>query len=550
MDLSITQKSAGLSVKERRAMAGAVAGTVFEWYDFMLYGSLADIIASNFFAGVDPAISFIFAMLTFSVGFIVRPLGAVVFGRLGDMIGRKKTFMTTVALMGFSTCAVAFTPGYASIGIAAPVILIGARLVQGFAVGGEFGGAATYVAEHSPQERRGRNTSLIQATASTGLLGALLMTILARLAVSAHVEWAWRAPFALSLVFLVVSMFLRRNMGESPVFEKARRNGDLSSSPLRLAFQGRNLRQMAVALFGICGGMTVVWYVIVVYPLFFLTRTLRVDPTVANGIVAITMVAAVPILYICGAISDRFGRKPVLLLGYLLAALTLFPCFKAITHYANPMLEHAQETSPAIVRADPQQCSFMFDPVGVRSFNNACDIAKRTMSGASVNYSTIDASTGSKTTVEVGGVVVAGFESAGRQPGEVASEAKSFATKLNAALSEAGYPQRADMGQFRFVPIAMLLLYLVFVMSLTYAPIAAILVEMFPTQVRYTSMSVPFHVASGWIGGLLPALSFAIAAAEGNIYAGLYYPLFWVGVAIVVTALMYRETQHVDIFRT
>ncbi|TDV35600.1 sugar transport protein [Paraburkholderia caballeronis] len=549
MDIGLVQGSLKLSRKEKRAMAGAVAGTVFEWYDFVLYGSLADVIAANFFTGIDAGTAFIFAMMTFSVGFVVRPLGAIVFGRLGDMIGRKKTFMTTVSLMGVSTCAVAFTPGYASIGIAAPVVLIVARLLQGFAVGGEFGGAATYVAEHSPQRHRGRNTALIQATASTGLLGALLVTIVTRVATGAHFAvWGWRVPFALSIVFLVVSLLLRRKMDESPAFEKARKAGTLSRAPVRDALRGRNLRQMLVALFGICGGMTVVWYVIVIYPLFFLTRVLRVDANTSNLIVAIAMLVAVPALYGAGALSDRFGRKPVLLAGYLLAAFTLFPAFRAITHYANPALEYAQAHNPAVLHADPQQCAFMFDPAGVRSFSNACDVAKKTLSGASVNYTTVAAGPGAPTTVVIGDEVIAGFDSAGLDASALKARAGEFGHALGGALVKAGYPEKADMQQFRFVPVLLLVLYLVFVMSLTYAPIAAILVEMFPTHLRYTSMSIPFHVASGWIGGLLPALSFAIAAARGNIYAGLWYPLFWTVLAIVVTVFAYRESHRTDIF--
>lgn len=551
MDASLVRGSLELSRKDKRAMAGAVAGTVFEWYDFVLYGSLADVIAANFFTGIDSGTAFIFAMMTFSVGFVVRPLGAVVFGRLGDMVGRKKTFMITVSLMGLSTCAVAFTPGYATIGIAAPVILILARLLQGFAVGGEFGGAATYVAEHSPQRHRGRNTALIQATASTGLLGALIVTIVTRIATGANFAvWGWRVPFSLSIVLLVVSLLLRRRMDESPAFEKVRKAGTLSRAPVRDALRGRNLRQMLVALFGICGGMTVVWYVIVIYPMFFLTRVLRVEPNTSNLIVAIAMIAAVPLLYGCGALSDRFGRKPVLLAGYVLAALTLFPVFRTITHYANPALAQAQAASPAVIHADPRQCAFMFDPVGVRTFSNACDIARKTLSGASANYSVVAAAPGAQTTVTIGDAQIAGFDPAGQDAAGLKSRAASFSKALGAALVKAGYPLKADPQQFHFLPVLLLVLFLVFVMSLTYAPIAAILVEMFPTELRYTSMSIPFHVASGWIGGLLPALSFAIAAARGNIYAGLWYPLFWTVLAIVVTLFTYRESHRIDIFST
>ncbi|CAN7760191.1 MFS transporter [Caballeronia sp. dw_19] len=551
MDLTLTESRARLSGKDKRAIAGAVAGTVFEWYDFVLYGSLADVIAANFFTGIEPGTAFIFALMTFSVGFVVRPLGAVIFGRLGDMIGRKKTFMTTVMLMGLATCAVALTPGYASIGVAAPIILVLSRILQGFAVGGEFGGAATYVAEHSPQNRRGRNTSLIQATASTGLLGALIVTIATRILTGPDFAvWGWRIPFSISILLLIVSLALRRKMDESPAFERARAAGVLSRRPVRDSLRGKNLAKVMVALFGICGGMTVVWYVVVIYPLFFLTRVLKVDANVSNLLVAIAMLAAIPMLYGCGALSDRFGRKPVLLIGYLLAALTIFPVFRAITHYANPALEQAQIANPAVVHADPHACAFMFDPAGVRSFSNACDIAKKTLSAASVNYSVVGGGASELTTVTIGNDVIRGFDATGLDAAGLKAKATDFSHALSAALIKAGYPQKAAPQQFHFGAVLLLMLLLIFVMSLTYAPIAAILVEMFPTELRYTSMSIPFHVASGWIGGLLPALSFAIAAAQGNIYAGLWYPMFWVGLALVVTAFAYRESRGVDIFST
>jgi MFS family permease len=549
MDMSITQEEAHLSRKDKKAIAAAVAGTVFEWYDFMLYGSLADVIAKNFFSGLDPATGFIFALMTFSAGFVVRPIGAVVFGRLGDMIGRKKTFMATVLLMGVATFAVGITPGYAAIGVWAPIILVMSRLMQGFAVGGEFGGAATYVAEHSPQHSRGRNTSLIQTTASTGLLLALFVTIICRLLTGPDFEvWGWRVPFAISIVLLVVSLLLRRKMNESPAFEHARKHGSLTKSPLRDSLRGKNLARILIGLFGICGGMTVVWYVSVIYPLFFLTRVLKVDAGVANMIIAIGMIAAIPVLYACGALSDRFGRKPVLLIGYILAAVTLFPAFRAMTHYANPALEHAQATNPAVVHADPKTCAFMFDPAGVRSFNSSCDVAKKALSAASVSYSVVNGAPGTATTVSVGNAVIPGFDSSGVTPDARKAKVSEFNQRLSAALATAGYPTKAAPEQFNFAAVLGLVLSLIFIMCLTYAPIAAILVELFPTSVRYTSMSIPFHIASGWIGGLLPALSFAIAVAQGNIYAGLWYAMFWVVVAIIVTAFAYRESRQVDIF--
>ena len=549
MDISIIHEDAGLSRKDRKAIAAAVAGTVFEWYDFMLYGSLADVIATNFFSGLDPATGFIFALMTFSAGFVVRPIGAVVFGRLGDMIGRKKTFMATVLLMGIATFAVGITPGYAAIGVWAPIILVISRLLQGFAVGGEFGGAATYVAEHSPQHSRGRNTSLIQTTASTGLLGALFVTIVCRYFTGPDFAvWGWRIPFAVSIILLVVSLVLRRKMNESPAFEKARASGTLSKSPVRDSLRGKNLARILVGLFGICGGMTVVWYVGVIYPLFFLTRVLKVDAGVSNVIIAIGMIAAIPILYGCGALSDRFGRKPVLLIGYILAAVSVFPAYRAMTHYANPALEQAQVANPAVVHADPKTCAFMFDPAGIRSFSSPCDIAKKALSAASVNYSVVNGALGSATTVSVGNTVIPGFDTSAPDLDARKAKVSEFNHRLSAALVKAGYPTKADPEQFNFGAVLVLVLSLVFVMSLTYAPIAAILVELFPTEVRYTSMSIPFHIASGWIGGLLPALSFAIAVAQGNIYAGLWYAMFWVAVAIIVTVFAYRESRHVDIF--
>ena len=549
MDISIIHEDAALSRRDRKAIAAAVAGTVFEWYDFMLYGSLADVIATNFFSGLDPATGFIFALMTFSAGFVVRPIGAVVFGRLGDMIGRKRTFMATVLLMGIATFAVGITPGYAAIGVWAPIILVISRLLQGFAVGGEFGGAATYVAEHSPQHSRGRNTSLIQTTASTGLLAALFVTIVCRyLTGPDFAVWGWRIPFAVSIILLVASLVLRRKMNESPAFEKARVCGTLSQSPVRDSLRGKNFARILIGLFGICGGMTVVWYASVIYPLFFLTRVLKVDAGVSNVIVAIGMIAAIPILYGCGALSDRFGRKPVLLVGYVLAAVSLFPAYRAMTHYANPALEQAQAANPAVVHSDPKTCAFMFDPVGVRSFSSPCDTAKKALSAASVNYSVVNGAPGSATTVSVGNTVIPGFDASALDLDARKAKVSEFNHRLSAALVKAGYPTKADPEQFSFGAVLALVLSLVFVMSLTYAPIAAVLVELFPTEVRYTSMSIPFHIASGWIGGLLPALSFAIAVAQGNIYAGLWYAMFWVAVAIMVTVFAYRESRDVDIF--
>lgn len=533
----------------RKVVAAASLGTVFEWYDFYLYGSLAGVIAKKFFSGTDPSAGFLFALLAFAAGFMVRPFGALVFGRLGDLIGRKYTFLATILIMGFSTLGVGLLPGYATIGITAPIILIALRMLQGLALGGEYGGAATYIAEHSPTNRRGRNTSWLQTTGSLGLLLSLVVIAVVRsLTGDKFDDWGWRIPFILSLLLLVISTYIRMSMKESPAFAKLKHEGKLSTSPVKEAFgTWKNLKIVLIALFGICIGTPVVVYTAIFYPLFFLTETLKVDPQTATGVMLAALCVSPLFFWACGTLSDYVGRKPVILCGYVLAALTFFPIFKGITHYANPALEQAQQTSPIVLHADTSTCSFQFNPTGTRKFTTPCDIARRTLSANSATYATEAGPAGSPTWISVGDKRLDVYDGHAASPADVKTLDDTLKASVRSALDSAGFPRTAAPAAFNWYAVFGLLVLLMLYQGMVYGPGAAVLVEMFPTKIRYTALSVPYHIANGWIGGLLPTCAFALVAQTGNIYFGLWYPIVWIIVAAVALVFFYRESRHNDI---
>jgi MFS family permease len=604
--------TAPMTAEEKKVIFASSLGTVFEWYDFYLYGSLAAIIAKQFFAGLDPTSAFIFALLAFAAGFIVRPFGALVFGRLGDMIGRKYTFLVTILIMGASTFIVGILPNYNAIGAAAPIILIGLRLLQGLALGGEYGGAATYVAEHAPHGRRGAYTAWIQTTATMGLFLSLLVILGTRTAIGedAFQDWGWRVPFIVSLALLGVSVWIRMSMNESPAFKKMKAEGKTSKAPLSESFgQWGNLKIVILALFGLVAGQAVVWYTGQFYALFFLTQALKVDGATANILVAVSLLIGTPFFVVFGTLSDKIGRKPIILGGCLVAALTYFPLFKALTVAANPDLAHAQATAPVTLVSDDKECSFQFNPTGTAKFTSSCDVAKQLLASSSVNYENVAGPAGSVAVVKVGDTVINSYSPTKVTDADVpaakeaATKAKEGATKkvedlkaagavgkeaedklkdaekglkeatatlasfdkdpkaaaakvidgqfkkaVGAALKTAGYPAKADPAKLNKPLIVAILTLLVIYVTAVYGPIAAMLVEMFPTRIRYTSMSLPYHIGNGWFGGLLPTTAFAIVAQTGNIYNGLWYPIIVAGITFVIGLIFVRETKDVDIY--
>ncbi|MEY2631802.1 MAG: hypothetical protein RIR00_456, partial [Pseudomonadota bacterium] len=511
--------AAPMTAEEKKVIFASSLGTVFEWYDFYLYGSLAAIIAKQFFAGLDAGSAFIFALLAFAAGFIVRPFGALVFGRLGDMIGRKYTFLVTILIMGLSTFIVGILPNYASIGVAAPVILICLRLLQGLALGGEYGGAATYVAEHAPQGKRGAYTSWIQTTATLGLFLSLMIILGTRTAIgeAAFADWGWRVPFIVSIALLAISVWIRLSMNESPAFKKMKEEGKTSKAPLTESFgQWKNLKIVILALVGLTAGQAVVWYSGQFYALFFLTQALKVDGATANILVAFSLIIGTPFFVIFGTLSDKIGRKPIIMAGCLLAVLTYFPLFAALTEAANPDLAAAQKKSQVVVSADPGECSFQFNPTGTAKFTSSCDIAKQVLAGASVSYENTVVAAGTPASIKVGDVVINSYTAKGLPPEEAKKKDGEFKKAVADALKAAGYPAKADPAKVDKVKIVLILTILVIYVTMVYGPIAAMLVEMFPTRIRYTSMSLPYHIGNGWFGGLLPTTAFAIVAQTGN----------------------------------
>ena len=539
-----------ITPEERKVIFASSLGTVFEWYDFYLYGSLAAIIAKQFFAGTDPNTAFIFALLAFAAGFLVRPFGAIVFGRLGDMVGRKYTFLVTILLMGVSTFIVGLLPNYASIGIAAPIILITLRILQGLALGGEYGGAATYVAEHAPDHKRGAFTAWIQTTATLGLFLSLLVILGTRTAIGEEqfAEWGWRIPFLVSVFLLGISVWIRLSMNESPAFQRMKEEGKISKAPLSEAFgQWKNLKIVLLALVGLTAGQAVVWYTGQFYALFFLTQTLKVDGPTANILIAASLLIGTPFFIVFGSLSDKIGRKKIIMAGCLLAALTYFPLFKALTHYANPALEAAQMNAPVVVVADPAECQFQFNPTGTKKFTSSCDIAKAKLAAASVNYKNEAAPAGTTAVIEVGDKELTSYSAVGLPKEEAAAKDKQFTNDLKALIGEAGYPAKADPAQVNKPMVLVILVILVLYVTMVYGPIAAMLVEMFPTRIRYTSMSLPYHIGNGWFGGLLPTTAFALVAYQGDIYYGLWYPIVIALFTFVIGTLFVRETKDNDI---
>jgi MFS family permease len=532
-----TPQTGGMTSEQRLVIFASSLGTVFEWYDFYIYGTLGAFLAKYFFSNVPANVGFIFALLAFAAGFAVRPFGALIFGRFGDLIGRKYTFLITMTLMGLGTFFIGLIPGFATWGIMAPVLLIALRLVQGLALGGEYGGAATYVAEHAPQNKRGFYTSWIQTTATLGLFLALLLILGIRTTMGeeAFGSWGWRIPFLFSAILLAVSIWIRLKLNESPLFKKMVEEGKQSKRPLTEAFgQWSNLKIAIAALFGATAGEAVVWYGGQFYALFFLTQTLKVTGVTAQIMIAIALAIATPCFILFGWLSDKIGRKPIMLAGFALAVVTYFPIFQGITHFSNPKLEHALATAPVTVTADPAKCSFQFKATGTEKFTTACDIIKAELVKLSVNYENVAAPAGSVASVKIGDATIAG-------------DAPDAPKQIAAAIKAHGYPASADPNDINHVMTVILLTILVVYVTMVYGPIAAWLVELFPTRIRYSGMSLPYHIGNGWFGGFLPATVFAIVAATGNIYSGLWYPIGVAAMSFVVGLIFLPETKDRDI---
>ena len=544
----IPPASVPMTPEEKRVVFASSLGTVFEWYDFYLFGAMAAIIAKNFFSGLDESTRIIFVLLAFAAGFAVRPFGAIVFGRLGDIVGRKYTFLVTILIMGLATFLTGILPTYATIGIWAPIALIGLRLLQGLALGGEYGGAATYVAEHAPQGRRGFYTSWIQTTATVGLMIALLVILGTRNSIGeqAFEEWGWRIPYLVSIVLLAISVWIRMQLHESPAFTKMKSEGKSSKAPISESFgQWKNLKIVILALVGLTAGQAVVWYTGQFYTLFFLERMVKVDGPTANILVATSLILGTPFFVLFGWLSDKIGRKPIIMAGLLIASVTYFPLFKALTHYASPALEAAQMKSPIKVIADPADCSFQFNPTGTSKFTTSCDVAKAYLAGGGLNYDNVAGPAGSKAQVTFGDKIIDAFD--GRSP-TAKEDGARFRKEMGEAVKAAGYPAKADPAQMNKPMIVVILTIMVIYVTMVYGPIAAMLVEMFPTKIRYTSMSLPYHIGNGWFGGFLPATSFAIVASQGNIYSGLWYPIIVATATFVIGMLFVKETKDRDIY--
>ena len=549
--MSTVVDNSPMSAAQKKVIFASSLGTVFEWYDFYLYGSLAAIIAKQFFSGLDSGSAFIFALLAFAAGFIVRPFGALVFGRLGDMIGRKYTFLITIIIMGVSTFIVGLLPSYATIGVAAPVILIALRMLQGLALGGEYGGAATYVAEHAPHHKRGEYTSWIQTTATLGLFLSLMVILGVRTVIgeAAFADWGWRIPFLVSIFLVGISVYIRLSMNESPAFQKMKAEGKTSKAPLSESFgEWKNLKIVILALVGLTAGQAVVWYSGQFYALFFLTQALKVDGPTANILVAYSLILGTPFFVVFGMLSDKIGRKPIIMAGCLLAVVTYFPVFTALTKAANPDLAAAQAKNKVVVTADPAECSFQFNPTGTVKFTSSCDIAKQVLAGASVSYDNVVAPAGTVASIKIGETAIPSYTSKGLSADDAKKKDAEFKKAVADDLKAAGYPSKADPAKVDKVMVTAILFYLVLLVTMVYGPIAAMLVEMFPTRIRYTSMSLPYHIGNGWFGGLLPTTAFAIVAQTGNMYNGLWYPIIIAGATFVIGMLFLKETKDVDIY--
>ncbi|MBC2670210.1 MFS transporter [Novosphingobium piscinae] len=574
-DVSALPRHHQATHSEKLIITASSLGTVFEWYDFYLYGLLTAIIAAKFLTGLNPTTSFIMALLVFAAGFIVRPFGALVFGKIGDTFGRRYTFIITLLVMGLSTFLVGCLPTYETAGVAAPIMLVALRMCQGLALGGEYGGAATYVAEHAPNGKRGFYTSWIQITATAGLAMALLIVITVRSPVTgvgeeAFKDWGWRIPYLISGLFLAIGLWLRLKLHESPVFQKMKAEGTNSKAPLTEAFgEWKNLKIVLIAFFGAIAGQAVVWYTGQLYAMYFLEKMLKVDGLTANSLTIIALLLGTPFFLVFGALSDRIGRKPIIMAGCALAAVTLFPAFHALTDAANPALAQALATAPVTVTADPAECSSQFDPVGANRFDTtSCDIVKNALAKAGINYENVAAPAGTIAAITIGATTVVapdpakvtgdekkqaiaaftarviGAPAVKARPAEGGKPAVAAKEAVVGELAKVGYPTKADPAQINRPLVIAILWYLVLLVTMVYGPIAAMLVELFPSRIRYSSMSLPYHIGNGWLGGLLPAIGFAMVAANGNIYHGFWYPVIVAAATLVIGLVFLPETAR------
>ena len=536
----------------RMVVGAAAAGTIFEWYDFYIYGSILAVIASQFFGGVNETAAYIFTLLGFGAGFIARPFGALVFGRIGDRVGRKQAFLITISIMGVATFAIGLLPTYAQAGILAPILLLTMRVLQGFAVGGEYGGAVIYVAEHAPASKRGLYTGWLQTTASVGLIAALLVVLGTRrfLGEEAFADWGWRVPFLLSIGLLAISLWVRMRLRESPVFEKIRAAGAMSKAPITESFlHWASLKFVLIALCSFMAAHAVIWYSIHFYSQVFLERILKVDGATVSEILLITVTSSVPMYLFFAWLSDRVGRKPIMLSAIGLSALLFFPLFQGLASAANPALVEAQRNAPVTLVSDPESCSLQFDPVGTEEFVSSCDIAKSALAAAGVSYRNERAAPGTIAGVQLGTAILESFEGSALNDAALLRAKAGFESRLRAALGDAGYPERADPAEMnKGLMIGIMLIFMVFA-TMIYGPLAAVLVELFPTRIRYTALSLPYHVGNGWFGGFLPAIAVATVAATGDIYSGFWYPVLIAGATVIIGVLLLPETAGRDIER-
>jgi MFS family permease len=552
MSIAIDSKvaaSRGITNEQRRILIASSLGTVFEWYDFILFGSLAPIIASKFFSALPPDIAFVFALLAFSAAYAVRPLGAIIFGRIGDIVGRKNTFIATVAVMGTATFLVGILPTYSTWGIAAPILLLTLRFAQGVSLGGESGGAATYVSEFAPLDQRGYFTSWIQCMAPGGVLLSLIVVVGSRfyLGEAAFAEWGWRLPFLLSLILLVISVWIRSTLNESPIFQKMKAEGKTSKAPLKEAFGSWKKVKLAIVVFLFVAGTSVVSTVGLVYGLLFLIQTLKMPALTVNILVGLAIAISLPFYPLMGRLSDRIGRKPLIIVGCVLAAATYFPVVKGLTHFANPAYERALATAPVMVVANPKECSIQFNPTGTARFLTSCDIAKELLARSGVNYSEVAAPEGSTAVVKFGSIEIPSFDGRGMQPDKLKAQVDAMRKAVSDATVKAGYPQQANMEDANLPMVFLFLVILAMYGVISFAPVSAVLVELFPTRIRYTAMSLPSHLGNGWVGGFLTPSVFAMVAASGNIYFGLWYPTFWALLGAIVCLLFVPETKGRDL---